>query len=54
MSQSCRTLPSTFHDVHHQARLLVGVKVHHVAQGAVRESRAEHRDVVLEHTHTNA
>ena len=48
----------TFNDVHLQPVVPIGVEVEHVPQGAVSESRTEHRNVVLDkkgiyvqHTH---
>lgn len=39
---------STFNNVQNQAGVLERVEVDHVAQRAVSERRAEHRDVILE------
>jgi len=33
--------------VHNETRVLVGVDIDHVPQGAIRDGRAEHRDVIL-------
>ena len=38
--------PDVVHDVDLELRPFVGVEVHHVSQGPVGQTRAEHRDVV--------
>ena len=39
----------TFYNIEHQSWVLVGMKVNHITNRSISQSRAEHRDVVLKH-----